>query len=325
MKSSYILTAKEGRRSMKILVTGGAGFVGSHIVDQCRSRGDQVTIIDNISTGKKSNIHPEAELLEIDLTSPELVNVMSRIKPDVVIHQAAQIRVQTSVEDPLFDATMNILGTIQLLEACRLSNVKKVVYASSAAIYGNPEYLPIDELHPACPLSGYGVSKYTPEHYLKVYHELYGLHYTILRYANVYGIRQDPRGEGGVISIFTDRVLRDQLVTIYGDGEQTRDYIYVEDVAKANVAAIERGNEEVFNIGTGVQTSLNDVIQLFKEVSGKNIQVDYGPERVGDIKHSYFTVDKAIQKLNWKPTVTVTEGLKRTYEYYLGEYRKMDS
>ncbi|TCS95632.1 NAD-dependent epimerase/dehydratase family protein [Hazenella coriacea] len=310
---------------MKILVTGGAGFVGSHIVDQCQSRGDQVAIIDNISTGKKSNIHPDTELYTIDLTNPELLELMTQIKPDVVIHQAAQTRVQTSVEDPIFDATTNVLGTIQLLEACRLADVKKVVYASSAAVYGNPEYLPIDELHSVRPLSGYGVSKYTPEQYLHVYHELYGLRYTILRYANVYGIRQDPRGEGGVLSIFTDRVLRNQSVMIYGDGEQTRDYIYVEDVAKANVAAIDQGNGEVLNIGTGIQTSLNEVIQLFEEVSGKNIQVDYGLERAGDIKHSYFTNDKAIQVLNWKPSIPLAKGLKRTYEYYQDEYRKMDS
>lgn len=309
---------------MKVVVTGGAGFIGSHIVEQSIARGDQVAIIDNISTGKETHIHPDASFYRLDLTSDRLLGVLQKEEPEVVIHQAAQVHVTTSVENPVYDATNNIIGTINLLEACRLTGVKKVVYASSAAVYGNPEYLPIDEQHPIHPLSGYGISKFTPEHYLAVYHHLYGIQYTILRYANVYGIRQDPRGEGGVISIFVDKILSDQPLTIFGDGEQTRDYIYVEDVAKANLAAIAAGDGEIVNIGSGISTSLNDVVKLFHSISGKQLQVDYGSERPGDIKHSYFNIKKARSVLSWEPTISLAQGLRHTYEYYQNQYCKMD-
>jgi UDP-glucose 4-epimerase len=310
---------------MKVLVTGGAGFIGSHIVDHLINRGDQVVVVDNISTGKEEQIHPEASFYRVDLTSPQLLEVFEKEKPEVVIHQAAQIDVQTSVLDPITDANINIIGTIHLLEASRKTGVRKVIYASSAAIYGNPAYLPIDEQHPIQPLSGYGVSKYTPEHYLSVYHSLYGLEYTILRYANVYGLRQEPHGEGGVISIFINKVITDQTMRIFGDGEQTRDYIYVEDVARANLAATTHGNGEVLNIGTGVSTSLNEIIEMFNTITGKKIPVEYGPERPGDIKHSYFNNEKARSVLAWEPQVTLLEGLRQTYEYYRDEYRKMDT
>ncbi|SEM78924.1 SDR family oxidoreductase [Lihuaxuella thermophila] len=309
---------------MKVLVTGGAGFIGSHIVDHLIAGGAEVAIVDNISTGKSTQIHPDASFYSMDISSPHLLEVFQKEQPEVVIHQAAQIHVGTSVDDPVFDATTNILGTIRLLEASRQTGVRKIVYASSAAVYGNPEYLPIDEQHPVHPLSGYGVSKYTPEQYLSVYHHLYGLRYTILRYANVYGVRQDPRGEGGVISIFIDKILSNSPLTIFGDGEQTRDYIYVEDVAKANLAAIQNGDGEIFNIGTGVRTSLNQVVQLFNQITGRQNPVEYGPERSGDIKHSYFNNQKARALLFWEPAVTLEEGLKKTYEYYRDEYRKMD-
>jgi len=309
---------------MKVLVTGGAGFIGSHIVEHLIARGDQVVIVDNISSGRQGNIHPEATFYRCDITQPELLEVFQKEKPQVVIHQAAQVHVNTSVEDPVFDANTNIIGTIQLLEACRKTGVEKVVYASSAAVYGNPVYLPLDENHPVKPLSGYGVSKYTVEHYLSVYAHLYNLPYTILRYANVYGIRQDPRGEGGVISIFVDKVLRKETLTIFGDGEQTRDYIYVDDVARANLAAIDRGDGEVLNIGTGVRTSLNEVVKYFNEIAGFKSQVVYGPERSGDIKHSFFDHAKARQMLNWEPQTPLKDGLAITYEYYRNLYRKLE-
>lgn len=308
---------------MKILVTGGAGFIGSHIVDLLIARGDQVVVVDNLVSGKEENIHPDAAFYRLDLTSKDLLEVFEREKPEVVIHQAAQIQVDTSVKDPIHDANTNIIGTIQLLEACRKTGVKKVIYASSAAVYGNPVYLPLDEKHPIHPLSGYGVSKYTAEHYLAVYAHLYQLSYTILRYANVYGIRQDPRGEGGVISIFVNKVLREEPLTIFGDGEQTRDYIYVEDVARANLAAIERGEGEILNIGTGVRTSLNDIVQYFNAISGFKNQVVYGEERPGDIKHSFYDISKARRVLNWEPETSLKEGLAKTYEYYYDLYRKL--
>jgi UDP-glucose 4-epimerase len=226
------------------------------------------------------------------------------------------------VENPLLDANINIMGTINLLEACRKYGVQKVVYASSAAVYGNPQYLPIDENHPVKPLSGYGISKHTVEHYLEVYRNLYGLRYTVLRYANVYGIRQDPRGEGGVISIFIDKILNGERFIINGDGEQTRDYIYVEDIARANLAAIDRADGEILNIGTGKSTSLNELVGLFRTITGEPLEVGYGPERPGDIKHSYFRIEKAKSQLAWEPSVTLKEGLSKTYEYYRHEYRK---
>jgi UDP-glucose 4-epimerase len=308
---------------LKILVTGGAGFVGSHIADHLIAQGDQVVIVDNISTGKEEHIHPSARFYRVDITDDKLFEVFKKEKPEVVIHQAAQVLVPKSVENPIFDAKVNILGTLNLLEASRQYGVRKIVYASSAAVYGDPQYLPIDEKHPVQPLSGYGISKHTPEHYLAAYHDLYGLEFTALRYANIYGIRQEPHGEGGVISILINQILEDRTFTIFGDGEQTRDYIYVEDVVKANLAAIHGGNGSILNIGTGVSTSLNDLINLFEMVINKKVKKEYGDHRSGDIKHSYFNPNKAKLELSWNAKISLEDGLRRTYEYYANLYRKM--
>jgi UDP-glucose 4-epimerase len=305
---------------MKVLVTGGAGFIGSHIVDHLLTEGHEVVIIDNMSSGKETNLHPQASFYRIDMVNPRIHDVFLKEKPDAVIHQAAQTVVQTSVREPMHDAHMNILGTINLLEAARIHGVKKFVYASSAAVYGDPQYVPIDEAHPVSPLAGYGISKYTPEQYLRVYYHMYGLRYTILRYANVYGIRQDPHGEGGVISIFIDKAIEKSVFTIFGDGEQTRDYIYVEDVAKANVAALYAGDLDLFNIGTGVHTTLNQLVEKLQEISGYSLRVNYENERLGDIKHSYFTINKAKEALNWLPTINLDEGLLKTYQFYSDQY-----
>jgi len=299
---------------MKILVTGGAGFIGSHIVDLLIEQGNQVVVIDNLSTGKAENVNKDAIFYQMDLLDQRLSQILLIERPEVVIHQAAQTQVPRSIEDPNFDANTNILGTIRLLEACRESRVRKVIFASTAAVYGNPKYLPIDERHPIRPLSGYGVGKFAAEQYLYVYHQLYGLEYTVLRYANVYGLRQDAKGEGGVISIFIDRVAQEKPISIYGDGEQTRDYIYVEDVARANVAAIHRGNQEVFNIGTGVKTSINQLVELLVQITGKPIVKDYKAERSGDIKESSFDHRKAQTMLRWEPKTALLEGLRKTYE-----------
>jgi UDP-glucose 4-epimerase len=301
---------------MKVLVTGGAGFIGSHIVDQLLAIGHQVAVIDNMSSGKETNLNPKAAFYRMDMENKKIQEVFQREKPDVIIHQAAQTVVQTSVQEPVYDAHMNILGTINLLEAARLHGVKKFIYASSAAVYGDPQYVPIDERHSIGPLSGYGISKYTPEQYLRIYQQMYGLEFTILRYANVYGIRQDPRGEGGVISIFIDKALGQTPFTIFGDGEQTRDYIYVEDVARANISALHAGESEVFNIGTGVHTTLNQLVKKLQEISGQSLETIYENERLGDIKHSYFTVNKAKNGLHWTPVVSLDDGLRKTYQYY---------
>lgn len=231
---------------MKVLVTGGAGFIGSHVVDCLIESGHETVVVDNLATGKASHVHPKAKLYVTDIRSKELKEIVETEKPRVVIHQAAQVSVKRSVDEPLWDAEINILGTLNLLECCRAANVEKLIYASSAAVYGDPVYVGVDERHLIQPLSLYGVSKYTPELYIKVYHHLYGLNYTILRYANVYGPRQDSEGEGGVVSIFIDKLLKGEQPIIYGDGEQTRDFVYVTDVAQANVMALTRGDGGVF-------------------------------------------------------------------------------
>ena len=301
---------------MKILVTGGAGFIGSHIVDQLLFNGYHVVVIDDLSKGQAEYVNEDAIFYHMSVLDPDLEAVFIHEKPDVVIHHAAQIDVQRSLSDPIHDLHVNVEGTVRLLELCRHCNVQKFIYASSAAVYGNPQYLGIDEAHPIQPMSSYGISKFTPEQYIRVYAELYGLRYTILRYANVYGTRQDPKGEGGVVSIFVDKLLKGEKPVIYGDGEQTRDFIYGEDVAAANVAALHRGDNEVLNISTGVPTSVNELLRVLNELNETDILPEYHPERPGDIRHSYLKNDKALQMLGWQPKVSLREGLAKTLDYY---------
>lgn len=301
---------------MKVLVTGGAGFIGSHVVDLLIENGYEVVIVDNLSTGKEEFINKKAIFYKKDLTDDDLYEIFEKEKPDYVIHQAAQIDVQRSVDDPVFDAKVNILGTVNLLESCRKSGIKKVIYASSAAVYGNPEYFPIDEVHKINPISYYGISKHTPEHYFEVYRQLYGLKYTILRYANVYGIRQDPKGEGGVISIFIDKMLKGERPIIFGDGNQTRDFVYVKDVAKANLLALKRGDNEVVNISTGKPTSINELVEIMNKIMNTSLESIYTEPRKGDIVHSYLDNKKALEVLGWKPEYSLEDGLRETIEYY---------
>ncbi|MCS1352247.1 NAD-dependent epimerase/dehydratase family protein [Mechercharimyces sp. CAU 1602] len=301
---------------MKVLVTGGAGFIGSHIVDQLLTRGDQVVVIDNLITGDERRVRAESAFYNMDIGDPRLVDVLNREKVDAVIHQAAQNNVPDSIADTSYDAKVNIMGTIHLLEACRQADVRKIVYASSAALYGNPAYLPIDEDHPVSPLSPYGISKRTAEDYLQVFGELYGLAWTSLRYANVFGARQDLKGEGAVIPIFMDKLLHGETLRIEGDGEQTRDYIYVEDVAAANILALEYGDQHILNIGTGVQTSLNQLVKEISEVTAMEMEIKHVSARVGDIRHSYFAVDRAEQVLNWSANINLRQGLERAFAYY---------
>lgn len=301
---------------MKVLVTGGAGFIGSHIVDLLIENGYEVVIVDNLSTGKKEFINKKAIFYKKDITDDDLYEIFEKEKPDYVIHQAAQIDVQKSIDNPVFDAKVNVLGTVNLLECCRKSGVKKVIYASSAAVYGNPEYLPIDEKHKVNPISYYGISKHTAEHYFEVYSQLYGLKYTILRYANVYGIRQDPKGEGGVISIFIDKMLKSERPIIFGDGNQTRDFVYVKDVAKANLLALEKGDNEVVNISTNKPTSINELVEIMNKIMNISLEPIYTEPRKGDIVHSYLDNKKALDVLGWKPEYSLEDGLKETIEYY---------
>lgn len=301
---------------MRVMVTGGAGFIGSHTVDQLIKNNAEVLIIDNMSTGKKENVNPSADLIKTNIESENLSEFFQKFRPEFVIHLAAQVSVPNSIKKPVKDCTTNILGTVNLLENCRQYGVKKVVYASSAAVYGNPSGVYISENDPVSPLSFYGVSKLTPEVYLKAFNHLYGLKYTVLRYANVYGPRQDAQGEGGVVSIFASKVLAGQNPVIFGDGEQTRDFVYVEDVAKANAKALNSADQLILNVGTGERTSVNELVRIMADAAKSDIKPLYSPERDGDIKHSCMETGQIKEHLEWEPQFSLYEGLTRTIDFY---------
>jgi len=301
---------------MKVLVTGGCGFIGSHITDALIAAGHEVAVADNLSTGNLDNFNKNAQFYNVDILTPEFEEIFRKFVPEIVYHEAAQIDIQKSIRETMFDAQTNILGTINVLTMAAKYNVKKIIYASSAAVYGNPEYLPVDENHKVAPMSYYGISKHTPEHYISVYSQIHGFEYTILRYANVFGPRQDPKGEGGVVSIFTDKFISGTNPKIFGDGEQTRDFVYVKDIAGANLAAIDKGNREIINVSTNLPTTVNEIYQTMKLIGNFNISAQYAPARVGDIDHSYLDNTKAAEILSWKYKYGLAEGLKETIEYY---------
>ena len=301
---------------MEVLVTGGAGFIGSNIVDGLIEAGHQVIVVDNLSTGKKENLNEQAEFYNLDLEDQELKEIFRENEISHVIHHAAQIDVQHSIKDPLFDAQNNILSTINLLECCRAYNVKKIIYASSAAVYGEPDYLPVDEDHPIKAMSPYGISKHTPEHYIKMYSELYNLKYTIFRYANVYGPRQDPKGEGGVVSIFVDKMLAEERPVIFGDGQQTRDFVHVYDIVKANLLALDNGDNILVNISTQSRDSVNDLVDHLNQILPYDIKAIYQEARKGDILHSTLANGKAKEQLGWTPDYDFKTGLEQTVGYY---------
>ncbi|WP_328597370.1 SDR family oxidoreductase [Heliobacterium mobile] len=303
-----------------MLVTGGAGFIGSHLVDLLIGRGDDVIIVDNLSTGKEENIHPQARFFLMDVTQPEIREVVRRERPDGIVHLAAQVDIQVSLRDPLCDAQVNILGTLNVLEACRESAVNRVIVASSAAVYGDPLRLPIDEDHPLDPANCYGVSKHTPEHYLQVYRRLFGITGVALRFANVYGPRQDANGEGGVVAIFCDRLGRGEAPSIFGDGEQTRDFVYVGDVAEAIVAVLEadteRISESVYNVGTSHPLTVNELFRTLCEATGAQLNPRYLPPRPGDILHSYLDNRRLYEALGWVPRTALRAGLEQTMAFW---------
>ncbi|NFJ21129.1 NAD-dependent epimerase/dehydratase family protein [Clostridium botulinum] len=301
---------------MKILVTGGAGFIGSNLVDKLISMGNDVCIIDNLSTGNINNVNKKARLYINDILDSNIANIFKKEKFDIVYHFAAQIDVQKSIKDPMFDSNVNICGTVNILKSCVDYGVKKIIYPSSAAVYGQPEYLPIDEKHRVKPISSYGLSKYTPEEYIRSFSELYNLDYTIFRYANVYGIRQDPKGEGGVVSIFMDRLFKNYPLCIFGDGKALRDYIYVEDVVNVNIAALYNGSRNLFNIGTGVYTTVKDLAKMMIDTMKVQSHIEYQEARKGDIEKSYFNIEKAKVELKWEPKYNLQKGLIKTINYY---------
>ncbi|AOR24753.1 NAD-dependent epimerase/dehydratase family protein [Clostridium taeniosporum] len=302
---------------MKILITGGAGFIGSNIADLLIEENHEIVIVDNLSQGKRENVNENARFYKCDIVNAEELELVFTIeKPEIVIHNAAQIDVQTSLKKPSLDAEVNIKGTINILECCRKFGVRKIIYPSSAAVYGNPKYLPVDEEHPINPISFYGTSKHTPEHYIKTYSRLYDIKYTIFRYANVYGIRQDPKGEGGVISIFIDKFLENKSPIIFGDGNQTRDFVYVKDVSKANLLALTNGDNKICNISTQKQNSINELFATMKDLLNSNLEAIYKQERNGDIKESSLKNEKAHKFLKWNTEYSLKEGLKETCMYY---------
>ncbi|HEX2980066.1 MAG TPA: NAD-dependent epimerase/dehydratase family protein, partial [Anaerolineaceae bacterium] len=304
---------------VKVLVTGGAGFIGSHVVDTFLANGFEVVIVDDLSTGRESNLNPAAKFYRLDIRSPQLAEVFERERPDFVDHHAAQMNVRRSIKEPLFDADVNILGSINLIECARRYDVKRFLYISTGgAVYGEPEYLPCDEAHPINPICQYGISKHTVEHYLYLYHANYGLPYTVLRYPNVYGPRQDPRGEAGVVAIFTGLMLHGEQVVINGDGEQERDFVYVGDCARGNLLGMTRLGERsgIYNLGAGKGTTVNEIFAALKTVTGYEREVAYGPAIVGETRKIYLDAGKACRELGWEPTVSLLDGLAQTVEYH---------
>lgn len=295
-----------------VLITGGAGFIGSHIAEVLLAQGCQIIVVDNLSTGKREYVPSGCKFYQCDICSPELDAVFAAIKPDKIVHAAAQVRVGTSLEKPSFDARVNIQGSLHILELARRYNCSRVIYSSSAAVYGNPQYLPVDEIHPLQPISPYGISKHTVEHYLYMYRELYDLDYVVLRYANVYGPRQDASGEGGVVAVFADRLLQGKPPVIYGDGKQTRDFVYVKDVAKANLLALAMGGGHVLNVSSGIETSINQLFGALQKETGYRGQVLHDRERPGDIGRSVLCNRKLESIFKWKPETDLITGLRAT-------------
>ena len=295
---------------MGYIVTGGAGFIGSHLIDALLKKGEEVHVVDDLSTGKKENLNPAACFHKIDICDSGLSELICSIQPEVVFHLAAQVSVSRSMEDPYEDTRINVLGTVNLLEACVQAGVKRVIFSSSAAIYGMPQYLPIDEEHPLITISPYGASKVAAEKYLQLYNRMYGLDYVILRYANVFGPRQDAEGEGGVVSIFASRIQAGQALTIFGNGEQTRDFVYVKDIVRANLAAISCPPNNIVNISTGESTSVNDLAQTMMDINHSWVEADYKPERPGDIPHSLLSRKFAFNMMGWEPVYDLEAGLR---------------
>jgi len=302
------------------LVTGGAGFIGSCVVDSLILRGMNVVVIDNLSTGQKSNIlHKDIVFIEDDITSKDKVDHLFELhKPHFIFHLAAQISVSKSVREPLFDAQSNIMGTLNLLDAAVKYKTEKIVFSSTGgAMYGeNPQEIPTTERSPEKPSTPYGIAKLATERYLEFYYKEYGLRYTSLRYANVYGPRQNPHGEAGVVAIFTENMIKGNTVTINGDGQYIRDYVYVEDVANANMLAMENGKEDVYNIGTGIGTSVLELFNLSKHINQYSLEPQFGTERPGDLRKSILSSKKAEQELNWMSHFSLEKGLIQTHDYF---------
>lgn len=301
---------------MRITVTGGAGFIGSHLVDRLIEDGHTVQVIDNLYTGNKEFVHSKAQFVELDIRDPKLYSVLEEFRPDYIFHEAAQTEVSTSMSDPMLDCDINLMGLINLLNAAVKLDVKKFLMPSSAAVYGNLDTLPLNEEMIGNPSSFYGLTKLTTEHYLRIYHEAFGLPYVCYRYSNVFGPRQGNGGEGGVISIFAKAIVQDSPIIIYGDGKQTRDFIYVDDVVEANILGMQHQVIGIYNVSTGISSSVNLLVDEFRNISGKDIEVVYDKPRLGDIRDSVLATDKSEKELLFTAKYNLHDGLIKTYEYF---------
>jgi UDP-glucose 4-epimerase len=307
---------------MRILVTGGAGFIGSHIVEHYLAAGHDVAVVDNLWShggGRRSYVPDAARFYEVDVRSPELQKVILEERPEVISHHAAQHSVKLSADNPSFDAEVNVLGLINVLTAAQVAGTRKVIFASSAATYGNVEHLPFNETTPQRPVSPYGITKMVSEHYLRYWQLERHLAFTALRYSNVYGPRQDPNGEAGVVAIFSRRFLTHLGITIFWDGEQTRDYVYVEDVARANLLALTAADNATLCIGTGEETTVNMLYRGLEELTGFAAPINWQPRRPGDPRASRFDPSLAADVLGWRPQVHFAEGLRRTLDWFRGQ------
>ncbi len=303
---------------MNILVTGGAGFIGSNTADAFIQEGHSVVIVDDLSTGKKENINPKAKFYHLAIQSPAVEGIFQSHKIDVINHHAAQMDVRKSVADPKFDASVNILGMLNVMELGMKYGVKKIIFASTGgAIYGEQDYFPADEQHPLRPLSPYGITKLATEKYLFYYFSVHGIQHVILRYANIYGPRQNPHGEAGVVAIFTNKMLAGEQPVINGDGKQTRDYVFVGDVVRANVLALSHDKTDIFNIGTGIETDVNTLFHHLKKFTGSACEEKHAPAKAGEQLRSVIDHSKAKKILGWQPETSLEEGLKQTVEFFL--------
>lgn len=301
---------------MRITVTGGAGFIGSHLVDRLIEDGHTVQVIDNLYTGNKEFVHSKAQFVELDIRDPKLYSVLEEFRPDYIFHEAAQTEVSTSMSDPMLDCDINLMGLINLLNAAVKLDIKKFLMPSSAAVYGNLDTLPLNEEMIGNPSSFYGLTKLTTEHYLRIYHEAFGLPYICYRYSNVFGPRQGNGGEGGVISIFAKAIVQGSPIIIYGDGKQTRDFIYVDDVVEANILGMQHQVTGIYNVSTGISSSVNLLVDEFRNISGKDIEVVYDKPRLGDIRDSVLATDKSEKELLFTAKYNLHDGLIKTYEYF---------
>jgi UDP-glucose 4-epimerase len=309
---------------VKTLVTGGAGFIASHLVDRLIDEGHSVVVVDNLSAGGFENVNKSATFYKIDIcNSTALELIFKKERPEVVNHHAAQVNVRKSVDTPMYDANVNILGSLNLCELSRKFQVKKFIYASTGgAVYGEPKSLPVKETCPVEPISQYGASKHTVEHYLYIFYKLYGLNFTVLRYPNVYGPRQSPHGEAGVIAIFSEQILKNKRPTIFGDGSKTRDYVYVGDIVTANMTVLNNsGNGEIYNLGWGREITDYEVFETVRRSLLSNIEPIFDQKRPGEIEHISLDSSKATKALGWKPKITFEEGVNLATKYYAGKLK----